>query len=228
MADAVDRTGRELNAAVERAVALSEATVEQVGNELQAAIGRRIGRQERRKRARRLAVSALVPAAVAAIAVSVYELPWRQGVGRSPESTQAGPPPRIDDAVAVSARIAIFPVATPGGLRSDCYRVDGTDGSSQVRCPDGEAARFATYAFVSAEDGLTLYGRAAVPGATRVLVRFPGQSSYAVELQRDGYWAWDSPSAELTRDLRRLVVLAVDREGRVLRRDTQAAASRDA
>lgn len=226
MSEPVDRPRQELNAAIKRTASVAEATVERVGNELEAAVRRQTARRATRTRVRRLAVRVLAPTAVAAIAVGVYVS--LQQVEKSPENARrTSSPTRLDDAVAVSAAIAIFPVVTPQGLRSDCFRVEAGDGSSRVRCPRGEAARFATYAFVD-EAKTTLYGRAAIPGAARVVLRFPGQRSYPVDLQHSAYWAWDSPTAALTQELRGLVVLVVDRDGRLLARDTEPAASRDA
>lgn len=207
---------------MERDRAASDATIERIGAELEVAIQRRIAMKGRRSRAYRVAAAVLVPAAVAVVGFGAYGLTTHRGT----EPVREGSPAiAVDGAVAVSNRIAIFPVITPSGVRSDCYRVETEDGRSRLRCPKGEAARFATHAFIGAH-GLTLYGRAALPGAARVVLQFPGRRRYAVDLQRAGYWAWDSPTPELSRARAGLVIVAVAADGRVLARDRHPAASR--
>jgi hypothetical protein len=202
----------------------ADATVERVGDEVETAVRRSIGRRARRHKLQRLAFGALVPAALAAIAAGVYEQAWRHRVETHKGGGQTSPLPRIEGAFAASARVAIYPVVTPAGVRSDCYLVEARDGTRRIRCPTGEASRFATYA-VAQPGGVTFYGRAAIPGTVRVVLRFPGQRPYAVDLQRSGYWAWDSPSVTVARARRGLVVLAVAGAGRVLARDRHPAAS---
>lgn len=196
----VERLGHELVEPVDRNLAVADATVQRVGDELQAAIRRTVEGRERRKRRRRRTGFALAAATAGVLALSVSQQPWRSSG---------------NVALAASPSVKIYPVGISEGLSPNCFRVEGSRGGSRIRCPAGKRSRFSTYAMRQGSR-VSFYGRAAIPGAVRVLLRFPGAGSYAVELQRSGYWAWDAPSTAVLHARRGLVVLALARDGRVL------------
>lgn len=217
MTDSTHRVWDQLEPGIEQAVVSADASVERVGDQLERAISSAILRRARRRRTR-VVLAALAPAAAAGVALAAYQ-PWA-----------TGPRFAASEVVASSSLIEIVRVTNPSGERSGCFEVEGraavmrTGVPHTTICTTGGMAQFETHALVAPGGTTAFYGRARIPGAVRVVLEFPGRNLYRVDLQRDGFWAWDPPSSSLARDRRRLLVLALDAKGHVLARDTQPAA----
>jgi hypothetical protein len=201
--------------AVDRAIASAEVSVERVGEQLERAISRTVLDRARRRRTHRAVLAVLAAAAAAGVALAAYQ-PWARG-----------PQPLPTEVVASSSLVEIVRVSNPSGERSGCFRVEGRSALSRTGvprvtvCPEGETPSFETYALVGAGGVTAFYGRARIPHAVEVVLAFPGKRTYTIDLQRDGFWAWDAPSPSFAHDRRHMVVLALDTRGRVLERDNR-------
>lgn len=225
MAD-LDGIGDDLSSSVHRAAASAQGRVERVGDELERAVSDAMARRPRHRRALRLIAAAalLIGAGITAIVVAGHD-------GRKQSTAPAAQSETVTSAtratpVAASSRIKVYRIVPRSGIKAGCFRVNSQDGQRQIMCPTGQERRFATYALTDDRGTAAFYGRAAIPGASGVVLRFPGGRSFHVALQDDGFWAWDGPPEAVARTRYGLVVFAVSEDGRVLARDGSPAARR--
>lgn len=224
--DPTRRVGDELTRAVGLTIERAEAVVEQVGFDLEAAVASAIHERARRRRVRRIALASAFVAAAAAYQLAVgFSNP-----DSNPDQAQVQGPPaslvRLSRvaAVATSSRLTIY--VPRSRARSGCFRIGVAGRVGRSMCPAGKASDFATYAVVGDRGKVAFFGRAALPRAVRVILRFPGDHVYKVDLQRYGFWAWDGAPRDVALDRRKLIVLAVATHGRIVARDLNPRARR--
>lgn len=219
MADPTERIGSDLEAAVANAIRAAEPIVVRVGDALEDAIAGTITARARGHRRGRVAVALTASGIVAAVAIVGLRSQERTSPGSS------GRPPSAGSVVASTSRLTVYTMHG-AGARAGCVRVGPVGGHSRVVCPSAASPQFATYAVRNAQGQTAFFGRAAIRGAVRVVLVFPGGQRYRIRLQRDGYWAWDGSKKLVARDRRALVVFAIAADGRVVARDLAPAASR--